>query len=210
MKLYPKLEKEISKILDSPISEERKEILNPVIQYLSDKLVKGEPVGLNFICTHNSRRSQLSQIWAHIAADYFGLQVGSFSGGVEVTEFNPRALKVFSDLGLKVNSQRDINPIYSLRYSDERDPVIAFSKIYSDDINPEKDFAAIMTCDHADENCPFIPGADERIAVRYEDPKKFDGTELEELKYRERSTQIASELFFVFRKVQEKLAKTRE
>lgn len=58
-----------------------------------------------------------------------------------------------------------------------------------------------MTCSHADENCPFIPGAETRIPVRYEDPKEFDDTEMESEKYDERSKQIASEMFFVFSRV---------
>ena len=58
-----------------------------------------------------------------------------------------------------------------------------------------------MTCSDADENCPFIPGTEMRIPVRYEDPKEFDGTPEESLRYDERSRQIASEMFFVFSQV---------
>ena len=58
-----------------------------------------------------------------------------------------------------------------------------------------------MTCSHADENCPFIAGAEKRIPITYEDPKKFDNTPEQLAKYNERSLQIATELFYVFSKV---------
>ena len=58
-----------------------------------------------------------------------------------------------------------------------------------------------MTCSHADENCPFIPGAEIRIPVRYDDPKAFDGTDLMEAKYLERSKEIATEMLYVFSKI---------
>ena len=58
-----------------------------------------------------------------------------------------------------------------------------------------------MTCDHADENCPFIPGCDVRLPIRYEDPKAFDDTPLEAEKYDERSLQIANEMFYAFKNI---------
>ena len=67
--------------------------------------------------------------------------------------------------------------------------------------NPEKDFAAVMTCSHADEHCPFIPGATARIALTYDDPKDFDDTPLESEKYRERVMQIGREILYAFSQV---------
>ena len=58
-----------------------------------------------------------------------------------------------------------------------------------------------MTCSHADENCPFIAGALQRIPVRYEDPKAFDNTPIQLEKYEERSFQIATEMKYVFSKI---------
>ena len=58
-----------------------------------------------------------------------------------------------------------------------------------------------MTCSHADENCPLIPGAEKKISLMYEDPKLFDRTILEKEKYRERSLQIATEMKYVFSKI---------
>ena len=58
-----------------------------------------------------------------------------------------------------------------------------------------------MTCSHAEENCPYIPGTEARIPVMYDDPKAFDGTALETAKYDERCQQIAAEMFYVFSQI---------
>jgi arsenate reductase len=44
----------------------------------------------------------------------------------------------------------------------------------------------------------MVLGAEARFPIKYDDPKAFDGTELMNEKYAERSLQIASEFFYVF------------
>ncbi|SIN71059.1 low molecular weight phosphatase family protein [Algoriphagus halophilus] len=208
MELYPKLEQTLTEVQQTPIQESRKLELAPLIQYITQKLNNGDPVNLNFICTHNSRRSQFSQVWAQVASDYYGIDIGSYSGGVEITAFNPRAINSLKEMGFEIQSSPGSNPTYEIKYAKDRAAIIAFSKIFSDEINPKNDFAAVMTCDHADKNCPFIPGAEVRLPLKYEDPKLFDDTELERQMYRERSIQIASELFYVFGMVQKQVSQT--
>jgi len=183
------------------ISEDRKHILQVLIEYIQKKLDAGQDVNLNFICTHNSRRSQFSQIWAQTAADYFGVTARCFSGGVEVTAFNERAVASVKRSGFRVSKKGEENPKYFVSHSDDCDPIVTFSKLFDDPINRSERFAAVMTCSHADENCPFIPGTESRIPVRYEDPKAFDDTPEEAIKYDERSMQIASEMFYVFSEI---------
>lgn len=197
-KLYPELSQFIEQIREVPIPEERKKVLQDLIDYIQDKLSRDEPVHLNFICTHNSRRSQFSQIWAKTAAYYYGISIHTYSGGVEVTAFNDRAVASIQRFGFQVEKEGDENPLYYVRFSAENDPIRAFSKLYDDDENAADQFAAVMTCSHADENCPFIPGTEKRITVTYEDPKAFDDSPMESEKYDERSVQIASEMFYVF------------
>lgn len=202
--MHPTLQTTINKAKSLPISEERKTILQELIQYVQQKVDAGKPVNLNFICTHNSRRSQLSQIWAQTSADLNSIEADFYSGGVEVTEFNERAVNSIIRAGFRLTKNGLENPKYFIFHSDDAEPIVAFSKIFDDSANPPTGFAAIMTCSHADENCPFIPGAEARIPVRYEDPKAFDGTPEESDKYDERSLQIASEMFYVFSKIQQK------
>lgn len=200
--LYPTLTETIQKAKELSISEDRKQVLEALIQYIQGKVDQGQEVNLNFICTHNSRRSQFSQVWAKTAADLYGISANCYSGGVEVTAFNDRAVNSLKRSGFRIYSNENgSNPIYSLFYSEDSEPIIAFSKTYDDPANTASKFAAVMTCEHADENCPFIPGTEQRIPVRYEDPKAFDDTELESEKYDERSLQIASEMLYVFSKV---------
>lgn len=205
MKTNHKMLRELQTTIDTvqklAISDERREVLQPLIDYIQSKMDQDTRVNLNFICTHNSRRSQFAQIWAQTAADYFGVPANCHSGGVEVTAFNERAVESIKRSGFRVASKCQDNPVYFVFNSDDAHPIIAFSKLFDDPINNTKQFAAVMTCSHADENCPFIPGTEKRIPVRYDDPKEFDGTAQEAEKYDERSMQIASEMFFVFSKV---------
>jgi arsenate reductase (thioredoxin) len=181
------------------IPAERKELLQKLTDYIQAKVNAGKPVPLTFICTHNSRRSHLSQLWAQTAAYYYGIpRVQTYSGGTEATAFNPRAVKAVEKAGFRVISSGDAsNPVYLVQYSEEQPPVKAFSKVYDQGGNPKSNFGAVMTCTHADENCPFIPGAT-RISLPFDDPKAFDGTPLEEAKYDERTRQIGREIFYAF------------
>ncbi len=198
-RLFSDLSTTVEKAKRRKITPDRKDILKHLIEYIQEKVEQKEEVHLNFICTHNSRRSQFSQIWAQTAADYYGIPAHCYSGGVEVTAFNERAVASIKRSGFSVSYQGESNPLYFVSYSDDVDqPISAFSKLFDDPMNKADPFAAIMTCAHADENCPFIPGTEKRIAVRYNDPKEFDDTPLEVEKYDERSLEIASEMFYVF------------
>lgn len=201
IKLLPNLLATVELARSLPVSEQRKEVLQVLIDYIQDKVNNGEELNLNFICTHNSRRSQFAQIWAQTAADYFGIPANCYSGGVEVTAFNERAVASIKRNGFRVTKKGIENAVYFIFYSDDQGPISIFSKLYDDAINKATRFGAVMTCSHADENCPFIPGTEHRIPVRYEDPKVYDDTPEEKNKYDERSLQIASEMFYVFSKI---------
>lgn len=190
-----KLTSEFNQIPDS-----RKPILKELTDFVSQKAEANQTINLNFICTHNSRRSHISQAWAQAAAQYYGINgVQCYSGGTEATAFNPRAVKAMQEAGFDIQVFKDgTNPIYQVKYSTEAQPLMVFSKKYDDDFNPKKDFAAIMTCSHADENCPLVLGASKRIALTYDDPKDFDGTSQEAAKYSERVHEIGREILYAF------------
>ena len=180
------------------ISDPRKAVLAPLVKYAQEQ----KELKLNFICTHNSRRSQFAQVWAKVAAFNHGVTLASFSGGVEVTACNPRTAAALERAGLMVEKKEaSENPQYRFNYSENQEGVLAFSKLYDHPSNPSAGFAAVMTCSHADENCPFIPGTQARIALNYEDPKAFDDTIHEAQAYDERCRQIATEMMYVFKAV---------
>jgi arsenate reductase len=185
------------------IPSTRFEVLNTLTLFIQNKIASNQNVYLNFICTHNSRRSHLSQIWAQAAAHYYNISnVFCFSGGTEATAFNPRAVQAMQSAGFSISKMSEgTNPIYDVKYSPDIPAIKAFSKKYDDPFNHNKNFAAVMTCSHADENCPVVFGAEARIPLRYDDPKEFDDTPLEEAKYTERVHQIGKEVLFAFSQV---------
>jgi arsenate reductase len=196
---------ELLLIIDS-ISNERKEELRPFIGFIQDKVSNNKTINLNFICTHNSRRSHLSQVWAQTAAYYFNIKnVNCYSGGTEATAMFPMAAQTLSSAGFQIGKlSEECNPVYSIKYAENQHPIIGFSKTFDHSFNPKSEFAAIMTCAHADENCPFIIGCEQRIPVRYDDPKAFDNSPQQEEKYMERSNQIATEMLYVFSQIKQK------
>ena len=171
--------------------------------FVAEHCLDGVPAKLVFICTHNSRRSHLAQIWAQTAAHYFGIPtVETYSGGNEATAFNPRAVTAIARAGFRVEqSSQDINPVYRVSFADGMDPMECFSKVYDQPPNPTHDFCAVMTCSQADNACPLVIGATDRIAIPFDDPKVFDGTGQEAAKYDERCRQIAREMLYVFSQV---------
>lgn len=182
------------------IPVERKELLTLFAAHISEKGKSFEDVNLNFICTHNSRRSHMSQIWAQTAAEYFNIpNVKCYSGGTEATAFNPRSVKAIRNAGFSIEQMDESeNPVYHVHFAEDKEPLKCFSKVYNDEFNPQNDYTAIMTCSHADENCPVVFGAVKRFPIKYDDPKEFDDTELEAVKYIERFEQIGTEMLFAF------------
>lgn len=180
------------------IPADRKESLETLALHLASR-----PARLTFICTHNSRRSHIAQLWAHAAADVHGIDgVTTYSGGTEATAFDPRAVAALARSGFRIEKKAEgDNPVYLVRHRPDRPPTEAFSKVYDQDPNPSNDFCAVMTCSQADSGCPFVPGASLRVAIPYEDPKAFDGTERESAAYDERCRQISREMLYLFSRV---------
>lgn len=189
----------LTKEFDS-IPKERKDVLGKISDYIISKQKQNKPIQLVYICTHNSRRSHFGQIWAQVAASYYNINnVHTFSGGTEATAFNINAINAIKRVGFDVRkTSEDINAVYHIYYDNVEKPIECFSKIYNDAKNPSSEFAAIMTCSDAEENCPFIPGVELRIGTTYDDPKVFDNTTLQDTKYDERCKQIALETFYAF------------
>ena len=193
----------IESISKTTITEERKAVLQPLIDFIQSKVDTQQSIRLNFICTHNSRRSHLSQIWAQTMAFHFGIRnVFCYSGGTEATAMFPKVGEILTNQGFQIQQlSSENNPVYTVKYDENEEAIVCFSKTFDDAFNPNSEFAAIMTCSSADAGCPFIAGAEKRLPIRYDDPKAFDGTEQMNEKYAERSLEIASELYFVFSEI---------
>lgn len=185
------------------ISEDRKALLDELSIYIKGKLTSHQEVHLVFICTHNSRRSHMAQIWANAAAMYYDIDnIFSYSGGTQKTSFHHKAVKALKKAGFKIKAINETsNPKYKVKYGKKEKPLICFSKKYQHKSNPQNDFVAVMTCSDADESCPIVSGAEYRTSITYEDPKTADGTKEAENAYEARSRQIGTEMLYVFKRV---------
>ena len=204
MTIFPQLEAYIATLDLSTIAAERKVVLQALVDFIQTKVNAKESIRLNFICTHNSRRSHLSQVWAQTLAAHAGIKdVFSYSGGTEATALFPVVAETLKQTGFEIHTlSSEKKPVYSIKFAANQHPVIGFSKTFDNPFNPTSDFAAILTCSQADADCPFIAGAEKRIALPFEDPKAFDHTPQQAEKYAERSRQIATELHYVFTQIQ--------
>lgn len=201
--MFENLSKTIEIIKKITVSSERQAVLKPLADYIQNKVDSNQEIRLNFICTHNSRRSHLSQIWAQTMAFHFNIKnLFCYSGGTEATAMFPKVAETLTNQGFEIQKISDTeNSVYAVKFDENQHSIICFSKTYFDEFNPKTNFLAIMTCNNADEGCPMVFGAEARFPIKYDDPKAFDGTELMNEKYAERSLQIASEMYFVFSQI---------
>lgn len=184
----------------SNITSDRKQDLKKIADAVTATLKKDGKAALIYVCTHNSRRSHMGQLWAAAAAEYYGIrEINAFSGGTEVTAFNPNAIKALASAGFEfAAANNETNPHYSVTYAAGIAPLEAFSKRYMDAPNPTGNFIAVMTCSHADENCPFVAGATLKVATPYNDPKEGDGKPGQDQIYSDRCKEIATDVLYTF------------
>ncbi|MCZ6807509.1 MAG: protein-tyrosine-phosphatase [Deltaproteobacteria bacterium] len=181
------------------IPDDRKLALERVAIFVAERVAAGGPIELTFICTHNSRRSHMAQLWAAAAAAHYGVTgVETYSGGTEATSFNPRAVEALKRVGFVIENPGGENPPYRVRYSEDAPTIECFSKTYGHAFNPQRDFVAVMTCSQADRACPVVHGAALRVPIAYDDPKASDGTPEEASTYDARCRQIGAEMLYLF------------
>lgn len=197
MSFYPSLRTYMDEVATLSPAPERQAILRTAAQQLITQSIDN----LVFICTHNARRSQLSQVWAAAAAQYYDLDIKVYSGGTEVQACHPEVIAHLRRVGWQVVESTGDNPKYKLYSQKDATAITLYSKLFSARDVPQQDFMAIMTCAAADSNCPFVPGARARISLPYEDPKYADDTSLAPAAYAATSQQIATEIFFFFQQI---------
>ena len=210
IKLFRKLKKYCDALPAgfNQIPDERKQTLQEIGDWIISRRNEHKNATITVICTQNSRRSHMGQIWIRTAAYYYGVDsVNSFSGGTNASAFNPRAIAALERAGFAISKLiEDIpgNPKYNASMGPELGYYMMYSKKYNDRINPKEDFGAIMVCSEADQSCPVVEGAVARFSLPYDDPKYYDNTPSEKQKYDERCKQIATEIFYVFDYVKKK------
>ncbi len=207
---FPSLISSINQ-LESQLAEiprSRREELQKLGDYIVSSKDAHRKVQLLFVCTHNSRRSHIAQVWAHTFAQYYGISdVYSYSGGTESTAFNANAVAALTRCGFEITDDHTYknNPRYRVSPGSGSEDIICYSKRFNEPPNPEVNFAAIMVCSDADENCPVIPGVENRISLPYEDPKNYDGTSEQDDQYDLTCRAIGKELLLSFKTASERI-----
>jgi hypothetical protein len=165
-KMFPQIKAFVENAINDfdAISQERKNVLKKLSQFVQSKVDANEKIALVYICK--------------VAAYHYGFtHIETYSGGTEATAFNPNAIASIGSTGFQITATGDDkNPHYHVVFDENGAEVLCFSKRYDDDTNPKTNFAAVMTCTDADGNCPVILGASLRVSTPYVDPKKADGT----------------------------------
>lgn len=185
-------------------SEDRIEALEAIAQ----SFAKEPTLKVNFICTHNSRRSHFSEILFRTAALFYGLNnVQTFSGGTEGTALYPVVAESckrfgFETVELSAHGQRAWKIYHPSLETEDTTPLL-FSKVYNHESNAQEGYHAIMVCDSANEACPVVFGAKERHPLMFVDPKRSDGTDEQAKVYDETLELIASELGYIAARVSE-------
>lgn len=190
------------------ISESRKEKLHTLVKYIANKLNNSQPVNLIFICVQNSRRSHLAQVIAQHQAFQHGFKnVFCYSGGVEVTRIHPNTVQTLKTLGYTVQLKEDSeNPVFELSYHTSQKPILLYSKNFEDVTKSLNQFAAVMVCSETETNCPYVPSAEKKILIPYDDPKVADNSANPLEVYLKVAKQIEEEINYVFSNVKQSVA----
>lgn len=116
------------------------------------------PVRVLFLCTGNSARSQMAEGFLRaLGKEHFSV----FSAGLNPEAIHPLAVQVMQEVNIDISSQR--------------------SKHMTDFLADEFDYI-ITVCDRARDNCPTLPGDNERIHWSFDDPAAVLGGDEEKLK----------------------------
>ena len=108
------------------------------------------------LCTGNSCRSQMAHGYLNAMASETS---HIYSAGIETHGLNPGAVSIMAEDGIDITSHT----------SNHVDEYMGIDWDY-----------IITVCDHANENCPFIPAPNaERIHHNFFDPSKVTGSEEE-------------------------------
>jgi protein-tyrosine-phosphatase len=205
LSLFPALEAFFEKIKAEKPTEEHRAEREQIARYIASEVSAGRTAQLIFICTHNSRRSQLAEFWTSALSFRMDLPLAAFSGGTSVTALYPAVAESLGRTGVSVKEDSGENPVFKFSYAEGKEPSEQFSKTFDDKRNPQKQFAAVMLCSDAEKNCPFVPGASARFSLPFDDPKISDGTETEKQTYDNTSLSIAAEICDILKSAKTKL-----
>lgn len=189
--LYPRYKK---------IPEERRRVLEEIADYIYGAIQIDQEAHIILIGSNNATRSILAEAWANAAAQYYNIRkIKLYSGGTDITQVSPFALKALEKAGFIIYKiTENDNPHYEIKHTYNINPLIVFSKKFSDRNLPHLNYGAVFVCPNADINVPFLKGMNFRTSLHYFDPGAYDNTPEQLDRYLERSHEIATEMFYIF------------
>lgn len=192
----------LGKATGEGLSAERQELWQKAAHAVQEKKAKA----MNFICTHNARRSVISQSLAAALAYHYGIDdMVFYSGGAESTYIHPNSIALLQRIGFKLKEvEAGANPVHTARFASDAETLRLFSKTF-DDVSSHEPYVAILVCSKGDAACPFIPDAKARILIPFDDPGAYDGTADAAEAYFATAKLILNELHYFF----QLLAKSR-
>ena len=190
----------------APFSPRRRDRLDALAAHLRERYQVGMTLRVTVICTHNSRRSHLAQVWlAHWLATY-RIPAEIHSAGTEVTAVYPAIVSTLREADFDIrpaDSSETDNPRYLLRLAADGEPLSLYSKRLDDPALPAFDFTALLVCDGAAEACPVVAGAEARFVLPFRDPKWSDGTTEMAAAYRTASEEINESMKYLANRIQQ-------
>lgn len=119
-------------------------------------------INVLFVCVHNSARSQMAEAFVNnLAGDKFTAE----SAGIEPGKLNPYVVKVMSEIGIDISTNRTKDVFEFVR------------------IGRHFNFVITVCEREAAEKCPIFPGVSKRLEWSFKDPSKLNGTEDEILEH---------------------------
>ena len=179
------------------IKSGRLDVLDKIASKITSRLKLDLKANVVFVCTHNSRRSQIAEVSLRSFLKVLQIpEISVFSCGTEKTGIPDQIVRLLEGLGFEVLKTGEFINVGS---------EITLSSKTFDDPGLPPNLLAIMVCDHASESCPFVPSFSERISLEFQDPKSADGSPQETVSYENAWKKISREMAYLALKLEENL-----
>ena len=170
-------------------NQKRKKRLDNIASVINENLNKTRSIV--FLCTHNSRRSQICEVWGKVFAEIYRKKININSAGAFKTVVHSQVYESIVKCGLIVNNKKEI-------FFDKKK--FKLNSKTTDSITM-KNFIAVMTCSDAEKSCPHDPKSIRNIKMFFNDPRIYDETDKMSREYLKTTTYIAEELNYIFKNI---------
>ena len=187
--MEPVFNKFFSRIDSFNPNQKRKKRLDNIASVINENLNKTRSIV--FLCTHNSRRSQICEVWGKVFAEIYRKKININSAGAFKTVVHSQVYESIVKCGLVVDNKKEI-------FFDKKKFKLNSKTI---DSLTMKNFIAVMTCSNAEKSCPNDPRSIRNIKMFFNDPRIYDETDKMSREYLNTTIYIAEELNYIFKNI---------